>query len=137
MRYSRNRGFTLIELFIVIAVIAILAAIAVPNYQGYLRKSARSAAQAQMMDIANRQQQFLLANRVFVTDVELEASGFALEEKVSSRYTYDVTVGAGAVPSFLITFTATGAQVETDAALAALNTLTLNNAGVKTPLGTW
>lgn len=128
MERTEQRGFTLIELMITIVIIGVLAAIALPNYQAYLMKSARAAAQAQMMDIANREQQFLLANRAYVNKAALEASGFSLEERVSSRYNYDVTVGSGAVPSFTITFTAKGSQLDD-------GDLTLNSAGVKT--GKW
>ncbi len=48
---------------IVVVIIGILAAIALPNYRQYVIRSNRTAAQAQMLEIANRQQQFLLANR--------------------------------------------------------------------------
>ncbi|WP_300655857.1 type IV pilin protein [Pseudomonas sp.] len=129
VKRTEQRGFSLIELMIVIGVIGILVAIAIPNYQTYLMKSARAAAQAQMMDIANREQQFMLANRTYVTKAVLEASGFSLEDKVSSRYSYDIAVGAGAVPSFTITFTAIGAQLGD-------GNLTLANDGTKTRDGT-
>lgn len=130
MERTEQRGFSLIELMIAILIIGVLAAIALPNYQAYLIKSARTAAQAQMIDIANREQQFLVANRAYVNKTAMEASGFSLEERVSSRYTYDITVGSGAVPSFTITFTAKGAQLDD-------GDLKLNSAGLKEPAGKW
>lgn len=127
---TKQRGFTLIELMVVVAIVAILAAIAYPSYQQYVIRGNRAAAQAQMMDIANRQQQYLLANRTFATKTQLEASGYALPTEVIGKYTYDITVGSGSVPSFTITFTATGSQ-------ASDGNLTLDNEGEKTPSGKW
>lgn len=127
---SEQRGFTLIELMITVAVIGILAAIAVPSYTQYVIRSNRSAAQAQMMDIANRQQQFLIANRVYASKATLISSGYAPPTSVSAKYNYDIAVGVATVPSFVITFTPTGSQ-------AADGNLTLNSEGVKTPAGKW
>ena len=132
MNMSKHRGFTLIELMITVAVVGILAAVAFPSYTQYIIRANRSAAKAQMMDIANRQQQFLLANRAYATKTQLEASGYAPPTSVTERYGYTITVGTGALPSFEITFTPiTGTQQATDGAL------TLNSEGVKTPIEKW
>ena len=48
---------------IVVAIVAILAAIAFPSYQEHLRKSRRAAAQSFMVDVAARQQQYLIDAR--------------------------------------------------------------------------
>ena len=54
---KKQRGFTLIELLIVVAIIAIFAAIALPSYQNHMRKARRTAAQGLMMDTISRQAQ--------------------------------------------------------------------------------
>jgi len=130
MRRGKQHGFTLIELMITVAIIGILAAVAYPSYASHIIKSNRSAAKAQMLDIANRQQQFMLANRAYATAAALATSGYALPSDVSSRYSYDVTVGTGAVPDYLITFRAIGSQ-------ASDGDLTLNSEGLKTPSNKW
>jgi type IV pilus assembly protein PilE len=122
-------GFTLIELMIAVAIVAILASIALPSYQQSIIRGHRSAAQAEMMDIANRQQQFFLANRGYAD--ALSDLGYSLPTDVAARYSVGIATDNFATPpTFTITFTAINAQ-------SADGALTLNNEGVKTPASKW
>lgn len=126
-RRSFYRGFTLVELMIAVAIIGILASIAYPAYTSHVLKTHRADAQAQMMDIASRQQQFLMANKEYASKATLEGSGYSLPSSVSARYTYDISLVASP-PSFTITFTPQGAQ-------SGDGNLTLDSTGAKT--GKW
>lgn len=131
MRIRRYAGFTLIEVMITVAIVAILAAVALPSYQEHIRKSNRRAAQSAMQDIANRQQQFLLANRGYATKTQIEAAGYSLPTEVVGKYTWDVAVSnTASPPTFTITFTAAGGQT-------ADGNLTLDQQGTKGPTGKW
>lgn len=128
----RGLGFTLIELVIAVAIVGILAAIAIPSYKSSVQRGSRSAAQAEMLDIANRQEQYMLANRAYATKAVLVTNGYVLKTEVAAKYDWDAVPAAGTVPGFTITFTpkSTGAQ-------RGDVTLTLNNNGTKTPADKW
>ena len=130
MRKGKQNGFTLIELMVTVAIVGMLASIAYPSYTSYIIKGNRSAAQAQMLDIANRQQQLLLANRAFASTTTLNSSGYMLPSTLTGKYTHAVDVGTGTVPSFTITFTATGNQTSD-------GNITLHSDGVKAPAAKW
>jgi type IV pilus assembly protein PilE len=124
----KRNGFTLIEVMIAVTIIAILAAIAIPSYRGYVIRSYRRAAQASMVEIASREQQFFVANRAYADTATL---GYVLPTEVSDHYTWAVVPNNAATPpTFTITFTATGGQ-------AVDGNLTLNSVGVKTPAAKW
>lgn len=130
MKKTAQRGFTLIELMITAAIIAILAAVAYPSYTRYIVKSNRATAQAQMLEIANRQVQFLAMNKVYADKTLLETAGYSLPTQLTNIYTWDVERTTTGVPAYTITFTATGTQ-------ASDGNLTYNNEGQKSPVDKW
>ena len=131
MRHTKHnqRGFTLIELMIVVVVIAILAAIAYPSYQSQIRKSNRAAAQAVLMDAANKQQLYLSAQRQYADTL----AKLAITPPQEASRWYDFTVAANNMatpPTFTITATpksGTAQEVDGD--------LTLDSDGTRKRLG--
>jgi len=126
----RQTGFTLIELMVVMTIIAILAGIAIPSYRQHVIRSHRSSAQAEMMSLANREQQFLIANRSFADKAELTANGYAPPPEVTDFYSWDVMIPGAAPPVFIITLTPIGSQAKDGA-------LTLDSRGNRTPVEKW
>jgi len=102
------RGFTLIEVVIVMSIVAILTAIALPNYTEYVLRSNRSTAQSFLTDAASRQAQFFLDRRTYATTVA--ALNMAPPADLAARYTFAVVVNAGPPLTYLISATPTGPQ---------------------------
>lgn len=68
-RVLGQRGFTLIEVMIVVIVVAILAAIAFPQYRDYVLRSNRAVAKSLLTQVADRQEQFYSANKRYSDDL--------------------------------------------------------------------
>jgi len=135
-RTQRRAGFTLIELMITVAIVGILASIAYPSYQNHVRKGARASAQAAMLQIADRQSQYLLDARNFaVGPGALAALNVTVPTDVTVKYTVTVKAADGTdtpstPPSYTIRATpVSGGQQAQD------GELTLTHTGAKTRAG--
>ncbi len=119
----RARGFSLIELMIVLVIIGVLSAIAYPAYQDYVRRANRSTAQSFMMTIAARQEQYLLTNRSYAATTG--ALNLTAPTETNGRYTFAIALPTPT--SYTITATVTGNQAVTN----KFGDLTLGSDGVK------
>ena len=68
-KHLNKRGFTLVELMIVVAVVAILVALALPSYSRYVRKANRGEAQQLLMNWANNQEIWRANDSDYASDV--------------------------------------------------------------------
>lgn len=68
-RKRRERGFTLIELIITVAIVAILAAVAFPSYTRYLVRASRESAQTELLQLANLQEKIYLNSNSYTASV--------------------------------------------------------------------
>jgi len=119
---KKNKGFTLIELMIVVAIVGILAAIAYPSYQEYVRKTKRTDAQADMMELANRLQRYKIANFTFLKvdssnannmiPIDLSDIGHSGTLPQSGGDTlYTLVLSNVTAGTWMLTATPTGAQI--------------------------
>ena len=120
------RGFTILELMVTVAVIAVLAAIAYPSYTKYVARGKRAAAKSFMLQVASRQERYLLDAHQYAPD--LATLGMPVPNDVTGSYTVTLTGVAATPPSYTVQAQPTGTQATND---AGCGTLTITSAGAK------
>jgi type IV pilus assembly protein PilE len=135
----RAAGFTLIEVVIVIALLAIVATLALPAYRVSVYKANRSDGLQALLDLQTRQEKWRANNPSYTDD--LADLGYSASTSAEGRYTLSLAEGATGT-SYTATATAVGDQSndrQGDTSCAAL-TMTVNPAnprGLKAPASCW
>lgn len=123
-----EKGFTLIEVMIVVVIIGILSAIAYPSYTEYVMRANRSEGQAYLIDVAARQERFYSQNNSYVNkESDVGKLGLSGNKSPTGKYTLSISVHVGDGG-----YTLTAANGFGD---DACGNLTLNGVGVKSRTG--
>ena len=124
------RGFTLIEMMIVVTIIAILSAIVYPSYTGYVVRSNQQAARAMLYAVADRQEQFFLDNKSYAAD--LSTLGYSddtiylgrdgqLSGVDADNLTYSLEITNSSATTWTVVATPEGVQADRDTQCAKLS----------------
>lgn len=103
------KGFTLIELMVVVVIISILVGIGLPGYRGYVLRSGRTDAITALMKLAASQEKYYLQNGVYANNGQLAVAppaGLGFTDARSERGYYNLTVVPNAA-GFAVGYTAT------------------------------
>lgn len=120
---TNNRGFTLIEIMIVVAIVGILSAIAYPSYQEYVLRSNRTEGQALLSEAAARQERYYTQNNTYAsTTTEL---GFTSANSQNSLYALTVNLTSSTEYSLSVQ------PINSQARDTGCGNLTLNQAGAR------
>ncbi|MGH8149471.1 MAG: type IV pilin protein [Steroidobacteraceae bacterium] len=142
--WTRSAGFTLVELMIVVVIVAILAAVALPMYNQQIRESRRTEAKTAVLELASREEKYFSVANSYTTDpTQLgysAAAGATFPQSTGEYYQITVEVpdpgwaGPATSPSYLIT--ATPAAGSPQLADTQCTSFSVTQTGVQSETGT-
>lgn len=139
-------GFSLIELMVVVAIIGILSAIAMPAYKEYLIRANKSAAKAVLMEVASREEQYMMTAGSYGTLAQLN---YTVPTEVSSYFDITLTTGTNTtstvvalqgLPTFIICASGKAGTVQAGSPAGTScpgTALSINQFGLKLPVAAW
>lgn len=122
-------GFSLIELVIAMAIVAILVAIAYPSYHNYIVNARRTDGQTALLDLASRMEQYYSENHTYQT-ATIAAGGATdvMDSATSPEGWYVLSISNATPTTYTLQATPQNSQATGD---TRCQTLTLNQLGIK------
>lgn len=133
MNKGHFRGFTLVEILVVIAIIGILASIALPQYNEYTRTSHRVDAKSALTQAASAMERYYTERQSYV-GATLGSGTSDVYKATSPDNYYTLALGNQTASTYTLTATPSGSQTSD-----TCGAFSLNQAGVRTPstAGCW
>lgn len=122
------KGFSLVELMIVIAIVAILVALALPSYSAYIRKANRAEAQQLLLNWGNNQELWRATHTTY-------DDGTGIAVPTHDKYTF--AASNATATTYTLTATPRDDQVNDEQYGETCNPLTLDQSNGKTPPKCW